>query len=187
MSPEAHGGVGISSLPVMIVTSRMRLRPWRESDRVQFALLHADPDVMWDCGETLDRQESDAKFDRYSAIYEAVGFGRWAVETHEDRFLGYVGVMPSRPGHPLGPHAEIGWRLTRSTWGNGYATEGAKAALRDAFDRCGLTEVLAYTAPDNLRSQAVMNRLGLRRDPSRDHSEPTSRGLWHGMVWVATP
>jgi RimJ/RimL family protein N-acetyltransferase len=141
---------------------------------------------MWDYGETLDHRASDAKLDRYLAIYETVGFGRWAAETHAGRFVGYMGVMPSRPAHPLGPHAEIGWRLMRSAWGNGYATEGAKAALRDVFARCGVAEVLAYTAPDNLRSRAVMERLGLRRDRTRDHAETTSRGIWHGLVWEAT-
>ena len=94
--------------------------------------------------------------------------------------------MPSPPGHPLGPHAEIGWRLARSAWGHGYATEAARAALDDVFRRCGLTEVLAYTAPDNLRSQAVMTRLELRRDPSRDYSMPDGPRIWHGLTWVAT-
>ena len=75
----------------------------------------------------------------------------------------------------------------RSAWGHGYATEAARAALHDAFTRCGLTDVLAYTAPDNLRSQAVMARLGLRRDASRDFSEPVGERMWRGLVWVATP
>ena len=94
--------------------------------------------------------------------------------------------MPSPPGHPLGPHAEVGWRLARSAWGHGYATEAAQASLDDVFTRCGLTEVLAYTAPDNLRSQAVMSRLELRRDPARDFSIPDGPRIWHGLTWVAT-
>ena len=93
--------------------------------------------------------------------------------------------MPARPNHPLGPHVSIGWRLTRSAWGYGYATEAASAALRDGFARCGLTEVLAYTAPENRRSQAVMARLGLVRDPSRDFSWEEGARTWHGLVWVA--
>jgi RimJ/RimL family protein N-acetyltransferase len=94
--------------------------------------------------------------------------------------------MPSPRGHPLGPHAEIGWRLARPAWGHGYATEAARASLDDVFTRCGLAEVLAYTAPDNARSQAVMTRLGLRRDPARDHSLQYGPGIWHGLTWVAT-
>ncbi len=168
-------------------TPRTTLRCWQEADRDAFAALHADPEVMWDAPDPLDRAGSDTKFERYAAAFGRHGFTRWALESREGVFLGYCGILPSRPAHPLGPHADIGWRLVRSTWGNGYATEAAAAALQDAFSRCGLREVLAYTAADNLRSQAVMTRLGLRREPSRDYSEPCGPGLWHGLVWVATP
>ncbi len=168
-------------------TQRLTLRCWQEADRDAFAALHADPDVMWDEPDPLDRAASDAKFDRYIATFDRHGFTRWALDSRDGDFLGYCGLLPSRPAHPLGPHADIGWRLIRSAWGHGYATEAAEAALADAFTRCGLEEVIAYTAPDNLRSQAVMTRLGLRRDPSRDYSEPYKSGLWHGLVWVAMP
>jgi RimJ/RimL family protein N-acetyltransferase len=172
---------------MIIDTPRTRLRCWQISDRDVFAALHAHPEVMRDLRGPLDRRQSDAKFDRYVAAFDQYGFTRWAVESREGEFLGYAGVMPSRPAHPLGPHADIGWRLTRSAWGHGYATQAAAAALHDAFTRCGLKEVLAYTAPDNLRSRAVMARLCLRRDPSRDFSEPVGLEMWHGLVWVATP
>jgi RimJ/RimL family protein N-acetyltransferase len=171
---------------MMIDTPRTRLRCWRNSDRDAFAALHAHPEVMLDAGGPLDRPQSDAKLDRYAAAFEQFGFCRWVVESLEGDFLGYAGVMPSRPAHPLGPHADIGWRLVRPAWGHGYAAEAAEAALHDAFTRCGLTEILAYTAPDNLRSQAVIARLRLRRDPSRDFSEPNGVRVWHGLVWVAT-
>jgi RimJ/RimL family protein N-acetyltransferase len=142
---------------------------------------------MRDAGGPLDRAQSDAKLDRYAAAFDQHGFCRWAIESPQGDFLGYAGVMPSRPAHPLGPHADIGWRLVRSAWGQGYATEAAAAALHDAFTRCGLTEILAYTAADNPRSQAVMARLGLRRDPTRDFGERDGFGTWHGLVWVAAP
>jgi RimJ/RimL family protein N-acetyltransferase len=171
---------------MIIETPRTRLRCWQNSDRDAFAALHAHPEVMLDLGGPLDRPQSDAKFNRYVAAFEQYGFTRWVVENLKGEFLGYAGVMLSRPDHPLGPHADVGWRLVRSAWGRAYATEAAKAALHDAFTRCGLTEVLAYTAPDNIRSQAVMARLRLRRDPARDFSESVGLGVWHGLVWVAT-
>ena len=73
----------------------------------------------------------------------------------------------------------------RSAWGHGYATEAARASLKDVFERAQLKEALSYTSADNLRSQAVMTRLNLQREPSLDYSEPLRAGMWHGMVWVA--
>ena len=166
-----------------IRTPRLWLRPWQEDDRAAFAALHADPEVMADLGGPIDRTASDAKFDRYVATFARHGISRWAVTAPDGALLGYTGVTPETDGHPLGPHAQIGWRFSRRAWGHGYATEAATAALDDGFGRAGLREILAYTAADNLRSQAVMARLGLHRDPSRDF---TMNG-WHGLVWLALP
>ena len=92
--------------------------------------------------------------------------------------------MPAQKDHPIGVHDEIGWRLIRNAWGHGYATEAARAALIDVFRRVRLTEVLAYTDAQNIRSQAVMSRLGLRRDTSRDFAIDSDRlGTWRGLVW----
>ena len=168
----------------MILSDRLRLRNWLVSDRDAFAALNADPDVARDLGGPLDRAESDAKLNRYMAIFERDGFCRWLVEDFNGEFLGYAGVMPSRPGHQLGRHFDIGWRLVRAAWGRGYATEAARAALRDAFERVHLKEVLACTSADNVRSQAVIQRLNMRRAASLDHSEPLGEGTWQGMVWM---
>jgi RimJ/RimL family protein N-acetyltransferase len=169
----------------MIVTARLRLRPWQPRDRGAFAAMNADPEVMRDLGGPLDDSDSEAKFDRYVVALDRHGFGRWLVETHEGHFLGYAGVLPVGAAHPLGEHFEIGWRLVRRAWGHGYATEAARAALDDAFAAVRMTEILSYTAADNLRSQAVMARLGLIRDPARDFTARYPRGEWHGLVWYA--
>jgi RimJ/RimL family protein N-acetyltransferase len=169
----------------LLRTTRLTLRPWSEADRSAFAALNADPEVAQDLGSPLSRAESDAKFDRYVATFRRHGFSRLVVEDAEQRFLGYAGVMPSRPGHPLAPHAEIGWRLARAAWGKGYATEAAHAALADFFTRTKIAKVLAYTSADNARSQAVMARLGLRRDPAHDFDLVQDGVPWHGLVWVA--
>jgi RimJ/RimL family protein N-acetyltransferase len=168
-------------------TSRLTLRSWREDDRAAFAALNADPEVTEDLGGPLRRADSDAKFDRYRVTFDRHGFSRWAIDDPRGLVVGYAGVMPSPAGHPLGPHADIGWRLVRSVWGQGYATEAARAALVDAFGRVGLDEVLAYTSADNARSQAVMRRLGFRREPERDFDARYGDMLWHGLVWSARP
>lgn len=173
---------------MVIDTLRTHLREWRDVDRDAFAAMHAEPEVMLDYGGPISRAASDAKFDRYAAAGSRYGFCRWAVESRDGRFLGYTGVMPSTDDHPLGPHFDIGWRLMRNAWGHGYATEAGKAALDDVFMRVGPKEVVAYTAPDNVRSQAVINRLRLLRDPSRDFTTHYDVvGIWRGMVWIARP
>lgn len=169
-----------------IETERLRLRVWEEADRDHFATLNADPIVMKDLGGPLSRDDSDAKLDRYLKAWKSNGYGRWLVETISGKFLGYCGVMPVRGDHPIGIHDEIGWRLIREAWGHGYATEAARAALIDVFRRMKLIEVLAYTDAQNIRSQAVMRRLGLRRDTSRDFAIYSDRlGTWRGLVWTA--
>jgi len=75
----------------------------------------------------------------------------------------------------------------RSAWGRGYATEAAKASLRDVFERVHLKEVLAYTSADNVRSRAVIERLKMTRAASLDYSEPSGAGIWNGLVWRALP
>jgi RimJ/RimL family protein N-acetyltransferase len=169
----------------LIRSDRLKLRNWQDSDRDAFAALNAAADVTLDLGGPLDRTASDAKFDRYLAAFAKHGFCRWALEDSDGQFLGYAGVMPSRSGHPLGPHVDIGWRLLRTAWGRGYATEAARASLQDAFERLNLKEVLAYTSMDNVRSQAVIRRLNMQRAASLDYCEPLGSGIWRGLVWIA--
>ncbi len=145
--------------------------------------MHADPAVMVDAPRPLSREKSDRKFDRYVAAFERDGFCQWAIETRAGDFLGYAGMTWIGGDHPLGAHVGAGWRLVRAAWGQGYATEATAAAFEDAFGRIGLAEVLAYTSPDNTRSQAVMARLGMRRERDLDFIADG----WRGLVWSAQP
>lgn len=169
----------------MIETQRLLLRRWRDSDADAFAAMNADAEVMADLGGPIDRAASDAKLIRFTKAFENHGLTRWLIEDRvSGAFLGYAGI-DHHADHPLGPHYDIGWRLTRPAWGHGYASEAAAVALDDAFTRVGLSEVFAYTAPGNLRSQAVMTRLGLERALSRDFTLDAGKGPWRGLVWLA--
>jgi RimJ/RimL family protein N-acetyltransferase len=161
-------------------TERLWLRKWRETDRRPFAALNADPAVMRHFPATLTEPESTAFADRNAALLELNGYGLWAVEElTSGAFVGMVGLNQPQwwsrraaPEAPSMPCTEVGWRLARSAWGKGYATEAARAALAVAFDSLRLAEVVSFTAVANTRSRAVMERLGMTRDPAEDFDHP---------------
>lgn len=161
-----------------IRTERLLMRRWHASDRAPFAAMNADPEVMRHFPRPMTREESDAFVGRIEARFEEQGFGLWAlVPLGGDGFLGYTGLNPMPEGVPGAGGMEVGWRLARHAWGHGYATEAARAALRVAAE-AGLPEVWSMTAVSNLRSQAVMRRIGLREYGFFDHPAiPTGHPL----------
>ena len=154
-------------------TDRLILRRWRDGDREPFARMNADPEVMRHFVRPLTRDESDALAARLDRQFDERGYGAWAVEVLDEApFIGYVGlVYHTFPAH-FTPAAEVGWRLAQAYWGNGYATEAARAAIVDGFDRIGLTDIVSMTAAPNVRSIAVMERLGMTRDAADDFDHP---------------
>lgn len=157
----------------MLRTQRLLLRGWLAADRAAFAALNADPAVREYFPSLLSRAESDAEVDRIEAHFARHGFGLWAVERVErPGFIGFVGLATVEGGPAPAPATEIGWRLARRHWGCGYASEAASACLRHAFDALGLAEVVSFTSAGNLRSRAVMERIGMQRDPTGDFDHP---------------
>lgn len=168
------GGDGLSAKPPAALRSeRLVLRRWQREDRDAFAALNADPETMAFFPAPLSRVESDALIDRYEECFEDSGFGTWAAATADGDFVGAVGLLPvpARP-FPFGPTVEVGWRLARAAWGRGYATEGARRAMEWAFTERGVPEIVSFTAEVNVRSRAVMERLGMHRDPAEDFDHP---------------
>ncbi|MFG3104928.1 GNAT family N-acetyltransferase [Streptomyces sp. NPDC048182] len=156
-----------------IRTERLLLRSWRDSDLAPWAALNADPVVREYFPGVLTREQSDASAARFQADLDRRGWGWWAVEVRDTgTFVGFAGLDPVEPGMPF-TGVEAGWRLARAAWGRGYATEAGRAAVGHAFGELDLPEVLAVTAAGNLRSQAVMRRLGMTRDPADDFDDPT--------------
>ncbi|HMD46620.1 MAG TPA: GNAT family N-acetyltransferase [Acidimicrobiales bacterium] len=157
-------------------TARLVLRRWRDDDLECFAGLNADPAVMEHFPAPLTRRESDALAARIEEGFEHDGFGLFAVEVRGGPpfvgFVGFVGLSPATFSASFTPAVEVGWRLARAQWGHGYATEAARACLDFAFDDVGLTEVVSFTAVPNRRSRAVMERLGMHRDPDEDFDHP---------------
>lgn len=154
--------------PPSLSTGRLILRRWRLSDDAPFAALNADPEVMRHFPRAKTATESLREARAFDGRFDSDGFGQWAVEIPgEASFAGFVGCWRVPRPMPFAPVAgrtvEIGWRLARAFWGRGVATEAARAALADVAGRCGVTEVVSFTAAGNAPSRRVMERLGMRR------------------------
>jgi len=151
-------------------TDRLYLRQWHPSDLAPFAELNADPRVMEHFPALLSRAASDAMAQRCHALIAERGWGLWAAELKSTgEFIGFVGLHTPSAELPFSPCVEVGWRLAFRFWGHGYAAEGGRAALRVAFDELGMKEVVSFTAVRNMRSRAVMTRLGMREAERFEH------------------
>jgi RimJ/RimL family protein N-acetyltransferase len=145
---------------------RVLLRQWRDDDRRPYAAINQDPEVMRYLGEPRSREESDGFVDWASGLIAERGWGLWAVEVVGGApFIGVVGLNETRviPGA-----VEVSWKLAREYWGQGYATEAAREAVRYGFEELRLGEIVSMTVPANLRSRRVMERLGMTHDPNDD-------------------
>ena len=144
-------------------TQRLILRLWRDADRAAFAAMNADPEVMRYFPAPWPPEQSNAAIDTWLAQFAAQGWSNWAVEiTRTGEFIGFIGLSVPRRVLPFSPCVEIGWRLAPPFWHHGYATEGAREALRVGFEVVQLEEIVSFTTLTNLRSRAVMERLGMR-------------------------
>jgi RimJ/RimL family protein N-acetyltransferase len=161
-----------------IETPRLRLRQWREDDLAPFAALNTDPEVMRFFEEPLSHERSDAWARAIAAVIEDQGWGLWALERRDTgEFIGFTGLQVPRHELPFNPCVEVGWRLARSAWGQGFATEAGRASLAHAFGPLDLDEVVSMTAVTNVPSRRVMERLGMARDGQADFDHP---GVSHG-------
>ena len=149
-----------------IRTPRLLMRRWQHRDRAPFADINADPEVMRYFPAPLTREQSDALVDRIEEHFDEHGYGLWALEV-EGRLLGFTGLSWATWEAEFTPAVEVGWRLARSAWGRGYASEAATAALVRGFQ--DVESIVSFTAVSNQPSVRVMRRIGLRHVDDFDH------------------
>ena len=156
---------------IELQTARLQLRPLRPDDLNAVATLGADARVMKSMGGPLSHAKCEAWLERQLDHWEQHGYGRCVV-TRDADFVGFVGL--SRFDFELGivPGVEVAWRLVFAEWGNGYATEAARAVLDHGFSQLGLREIIGVTSIDNARSRRVMDRLGMQHAPHETFAHP---------------
>lgn len=163
-----------------IKTERLILRPWREEDLEPFAQLNADPRVMEFYPGILTHEESDQFANRIRTAMKQQGWGLWAVSVPDvAEFIGYIGLAPVNFVADFTPAVEVGWRLSYDFWGKGYATEGAKAAVKYGLITLQLDEIVSFTPIQNKRSQRVMQKIGMTHSAEEDFDHPRlAEGHW---------
>ena len=155
-----------------VSTERLIMRGWRESDLAPWAAMNADPEVRRYLGPLLTFEQASAWVLNFQDDLDRYGFGFWALEVRASgEFIGFTGLR-TMDEDMLFTGVEHGWRLARAAWGHGYATEAGRAALAYGFDILGLPGVVAVTMAGNLRSRAVMQRIGMTTDPAEDFDDP---------------
>jgi RimJ/RimL family protein N-acetyltransferase len=154
---------------VIIETERLYLRTWQATDAQPYFDINQDPQVTEFLRGPLTMEEVHQSIAATNQHQEKWGFTLWAAElkeTHE--LMGFVGLNYPKWEAPFAPAVEMGWRLGTQYWGQGYATEGAQAALAFGFNTIGLDEIVSFAPPINHRSLHVMEKIGLQRYPQGD-------------------
>lgn len=155
---------------IYIETPRLLLRQWQESDAEPFTKLNADPAVMEYFESIRSPSESLAQINRISTNIANRGFGFFAIERKDSgEFIGFTGLTMAPFESWFTPCIEIGWRLSKEHWGQGFATEAAAACLKFGFEKLEAKKIYSFTSIYNKRSEQVMIRIGMQREGEFDH------------------
>ncbi|MDW7693346.1 GNAT family N-acetyltransferase [Flammeovirgaceae bacterium SG7u.111] len=154
----------------LFTSERLGFRNWEESDIAPFHELNSDRAVMEFFPKLPSLAESKAFVERMKGMYEERGYCYFAVDLLKtQKFIGFIGIAYQDYAADFTPCVDIGWRLAKLAWGKGYATEGAKACLEVAFEKFGLEEVYSLAPAVNLRSTAVMEKIGMEKQEYFNH------------------
>lgn len=146
----------------IIETARLGLRQWQNRDLEHYIAMNQDPDVMQFFPHIVTPEQSEESFERINRHYKEHGFTFFAADfLHDKAFIGFIGLINTRVESHFTPCVEIGWRLIKTYWGRGLATEGARACLTYAFDTLDLDSVYSFTPLSNLPSERVMKKIGM--------------------------
>ena len=146
----------------IIKTERLGLRNWLPSDEAPFIEMCKDELVMEHFPKPLSEEETLGLISRLKIHFKKYGYCYFAVDILEtDEFIGFTGLAYQTWESDFTPCVDMGWRLNRSAWGKGFATEAAKACLDSASEKFGLKEVIAFATDTNIASENVMKKLGM--------------------------
>lgn len=168
---------------IYLETKRLQLRDWKEADIEPFSQLNADKKVMEYFPNTLSNDQTIMFYKTILSEFHECGFGLYAVEVKANKeFIGFIGFHRADFEADFTPCIEIGWRLKKEAWGNGYATEGAAACLHYGFNKLGLGNIYSFTAEMNKPSQNVMKKIGMNFIKTFNHPKVKEDSPLHKHV-----
>lgn len=148
----------------LFTSERLGFRAWNDDDLEEFAKLNADPDVMEHFPNILRFEESEDFLKRLHLHFQKYGYQYFAVEILENaELIGFIGMAHQTYDSEFTPNTDLGWRLKKSAWGKGYATEGAKRCIEYAFNELGLEKLIATCTENNIKSEKVMQKIGMKK------------------------
>ncbi|MBQ4915871.1 GNAT family N-acetyltransferase [Maribacter sp. MMG018] len=154
-------------------SERLGFRNWIKNDLTPFAKINADPEVMAHFPKPLTKEETSKLIDRLQQHYLKNGYTYFAAEIlNTGELIGFIGCLYQDYKTDFTPAVDIGWRLKKSSWGNGYATEGAKKCLEFAFNDLSIDKVIAVCTLQNSASENVMKKIGMQKVGEFDHPKP---------------
>lgn len=160
------------NISYLFTSERLGFRKWKTEDIEEFAALNSDVEVMEHFPKTLSRQEVEKLIEDLKSHFVENGFTYYATEILASKeFIGMIGLAFQKYETEFTPAIDIGWRLKRSAWGKGYATEGAKRCLAYAFDDLGIERIISVCTIGNIKSEKVMKKIGMKKVGTFNHPE----------------
>ena len=168
----------------LFTSERLGFRTWTVNDQEQFHLLNSDQDVMQHFPSTLSEVETSDFISRLIAHHNKYGHCYFATEILETgEFIGFIGLTYQTYESEFTPATDIGWRLVKSAWGKGYATEGAKRCLKFAFEDLNLPKVISTCTQKNKDSEKVMQKIGMTFKGNFKHSKLADHPEYEDCIW----
>lgn len=169
-------------------SARLGFRNWTKEDLPEFAAMNADHIVMEHFPKVLSKKESEDFLVRLQAHYEKYGYNYFAAEILQTgEWIGFIGLAYQDYKTTFTPATDIGWRLKKSAWGLGYATEGAKRCVAYAFQELNLDKIISTCTQSNHNSERVMQKIGMTRKGTFNHPRLADfpdhqKCIWYELV-----
>lgn len=154
----------------LFTSNRLGFRNWKDSDIEFMHQINSDEEVMEFFPSIPTKKETETFVLKMQHQFADKGFCYFAVDILKtNEFIGFIGISEQTYKTDFSPFIDIGWRLKKSSWNKGYATEGAKACLNYAFQKLNLKTIYSVAPILNIKSQRVMLKIGMKKHSTFVH------------------